>query len=157
MILFLDFDGVLHGLGRPALECLPRFEAILRDFPKTDVVISSSWRETYPWEVLLKFFSEDIRSKIVGATPVIASKWPPYPAHARHDEIIQFLLQQQIQDRRWLILDDDARLFPKDCRELVLLDPATGLDDVTEAVLRRRICKETLKNSREADDSRNRL
>lgn len=33
MILFLDFDWVLHGLGRPAFEHLPRLSAVLRDFP----------------------------------------------------------------------------------------------------------------------------
>lgn len=138
MILFLDFDGVLHGLGRPVFEHLPRFEAILRDFPHIAVVISSSWRENYSLDALRDFFSENVRPRIIGTTPVIATKWPPYPAHVRHDEISQYL-QQQFQEQPWLILDDDARLFPKDCRELVLFDPARGLDDKMDAILRRRL------------------
>jgi len=30
---------LLHGLGRPVFENLPRLEAVLRDFPEIDVVV----------------------------------------------------------------------------------------------------------------------
>ena len=46
MILFLDFDGVLHP--EPCYDkqsffcCLPRLENVLRDFPKVRVVISNT-------------------------------------------------------------------------------------------------------------------
>lgn len=136
MIIFLDFDGVLHGLGRPVFECLPRFEAILRDFPAVEVVITSSWRETYPLDALRELFGADIRHQIIGITPIIKTKWPPYPAHGRYDEIALFLQERQAQGRACLILDDDARLFPKDCRELVLFDSTKGLDMAMDGVLR---------------------
>lgn len=52
MILFLDFDGVLHPLftlpelspeeSRPFCY-LPRFAAVLHDYPHVEVVISSTW------------------------------------------------------------------------------------------------------------------
>jgi hypothetical protein len=49
MILFLDFDGVLHpeydGQAAPAdvVFChLPRFEAVMRDHPEVEIVISST-------------------------------------------------------------------------------------------------------------------
>ncbi|MFZ3000646.1 MAG: HAD domain-containing protein [Undibacterium umbellatum] len=51
MILFLDFDGVLHP--EPCYDktqlfsCLPRLEAILRDFPTVQIVISSTWRKNW--------------------------------------------------------------------------------------------------------------
>ncbi|WP_205895069.1 HAD domain-containing protein [Metapseudomonas otitidis] len=55
MILFLDFDGVLHpeydGQATPAdvVFChLPRFEAVMRDHPEVEIVISSTWREQFP-------------------------------------------------------------------------------------------------------------
>ena len=139
MILFLDFDGVLHGLGQPKFEHLPRFEAILRDFPRVEVVISSSWREQFPLGEIRGFFSEDVQPRIIGTTPAITAKWPPYPAHVRHDEICQYRLQQKMQERPWIILDDDARLFPKDCPELVLFDPAKGLNGEMDVILRRRL------------------
>lgn len=51
MILFLDFDGVLHPLftlpelspeeSRPFCY-LPRFAAVLHDYPHVEVVISST-------------------------------------------------------------------------------------------------------------------
>ncbi len=47
MILFLDFDGVLHpeydGQATPAdiVFChLPRFEGVMRDYPKVEIVIN---------------------------------------------------------------------------------------------------------------------
>ena len=52
LILFLDFDGVLHPEGEDHILnggadfCfLPRLEALLREFPWVKIVISSSWRE----------------------------------------------------------------------------------------------------------------
>ncbi len=49
MILFLDFDGVLHpeydGQATPAdiVFChLPRFEGVMRDYPKVEIVIRAT-------------------------------------------------------------------------------------------------------------------
>ena len=139
MILFLDFDGVLHGVGRPKFENLPRLEAVLRDFPEIDVVISSSWRESYSWDVIVDFFAEDLQPRIVGMTPVIATKWPPYPRQVRHEEILLFLKERDIGNRPWIILDDDPSLFCPDCKELMLCDPGNGLDEAGEARLRARL------------------
>jgi len=75
VILFLDFDGVLHPEGEDHILnggidfCfLPRLEALLREFPHVKIVISSSWREQLRYETLLKPFSSDIRARILGAT-----------------------------------------------------------------------------------------
>ena len=136
MILFLDFDGVLHGLGRPVFEHLPRFEAILREFHQVEVVISSSWRETYPLDTLRDFFSEDVQPRIIGTTPVLTVKWPPYPRHVRYQEIQEFIVSQGFDTRPWLALDDDMALFPAHCPSLVLCEPVAGFDDETADVLR---------------------
>lgn len=43
MLIFLDFDGVLHDFGCAAkgLFChAPRFAAVLRDHPNIEVVVS---------------------------------------------------------------------------------------------------------------------
>lgn len=66
MILFLDFDGVLHPFFPRAdrsdeenqlFAYLPRLEGVLRDFPEWQIVISSSWREHHPWTTVIKAFS----------------------------------------------------------------------------------------------------
>ncbi|MFC3106396.1 HAD domain-containing protein [Undibacterium arcticum] len=63
MILFLDFDGVLHRFGdRIADYCrfLPRLEAELRDYPDVKIAVSSDWRKHHTLEELKGFFSADI-------------------------------------------------------------------------------------------------
>lgn len=48
MIIFLDFDGVLHGYDGTAKDLFrhaPRFSAVLRDHANIEVVISSDWRK----------------------------------------------------------------------------------------------------------------
>ena len=139
MILFLDFDGVLHGLGQPVFEHLPRFEAVLRDFPQIQVVISSAWREDYSFDALLAFFSEDVQPRIIGTTPVITNEWPPHPRHVRHKEIQEFIEKTGCETRPWLALDDDQTLFPPDCASLILCEPVTGFDDEAADVLRARL------------------
>lgn len=76
MILFLDFDGVLHPEGEYHIHnvgadfCfLPRLDTLLREFSFVKIVISSSWREQLHYKTLLKPFSSDIRYRILGATP----------------------------------------------------------------------------------------
>ena len=139
MILFLDFDGVLHCLGQPVFEHLPRFEAVLRDFPQLEVVISSAWRENYSLDALSAFFSEDVRPRIVGTTPVITNESLPYPRHVRHKEIQEFIEKTGCDARLWLALDDDQTLFPLDCPSLILCEPVTGFDDEAADVLRARL------------------
>lgn len=55
MILFLDFDGVLHPEGEDHILnggvdfCfLPRLESLLREFPHVKIVISSSLARASP-------------------------------------------------------------------------------------------------------------
>lgn len=57
MILFLDFDGVMHPVNQVDLFCREEHLArVLRDFPGIDIVISSSWRETHTLKNMKTFF-----------------------------------------------------------------------------------------------------
>lgn len=94
MILFLDFDGVLHPEGEDHTLnggtdfCFsPRLEALLREFLHVRTVISSSWHEQLRYETLLKPFSSDIRARILGATPH-SGFGPPPPYRQREGEIL---------------------------------------------------------------------
>lgn len=72
MLLFLDFDGVLHprAAGENLFVHIPRIERVLSDFPAVQVVISSSWREVTPLHELQAIFSEGMRLRIIGTTPL---------------------------------------------------------------------------------------
>jgi len=45
-VLFLDFDSVMHSepsLSHEAFTQMPLVEAVLREFPTVEIVISSAW------------------------------------------------------------------------------------------------------------------
>ena len=143
MILFLDFVGVLHPFfprndrsdaENQFFSYLPRLEAVLRDFPEWKVVITSSWRENRPWEDVIRAFSPDIAERILGPTPVIKAKEHPYPLHPRHDEVLAYLQEHDLLEVRWIALDDDPRLYPADCQNLLLCDD--GFREAEETALR---------------------
>lgn len=155
MILFLDFDGVTHFVfplkhrtddENQHFAFLPRLEAVLRDHPDWKVVISSSWREVYPWDKILDYFSADIQPRIIGATPVLKTKEPPYPAHPRFLEIQLYLADNNHQASQWIALDDDAQLFPPDCPNLVLCDE--GFFEAEEIALRKALGSQACRLSR---------
>ena len=71
MIVFLDFDGVLHPepCADDELFChLPSIEEVLREYPHVLVVISSAYRHRAIAR-LRKYFSQEIARRIVGMTP----------------------------------------------------------------------------------------
>lgn len=142
LLVFLDFDGVLHpGLGEDCpLVHLPRFEDVMREFA-FNVVLSTSWRQGSKLRTLRDLFSPDLRSRVIGMTPVIDRREPPYPIHRRYVEIQDFL-RRRAPNRAWLAIDDDARNFPPGCSQLMLTDPARGLDTETMHGLRRRLAAE---------------
>lgn len=143
MILFLDFDGVLHPFfPRPdrsdednqLFSYLPRLEAVLREYVDWQIVIASSWRENRPWEKVIQPFSQDIAARIVGGTPVIKAKEPPYPQYPRYDEVLAYLATNDLGEATWIALDDDPRLYPAHCPNLILCDD--GFREAEEMALR---------------------
>lgn len=152
MILFLDFDGVLHPenpTSRQALlSQLPPLEGVLREFPIVEVVISSTWRlkwadHSVATIELRKHFSPDIARQVVGVTPHhlhLDSKLAPdglYLYH-RHWEIETWLRTHRPPGTSWVALDDRAYTFRPFLKNLMEIDPTTGLtfEDLQE--LRRR-------------------
>lgn len=143
MILFLDFDGVLHpeyvGQATPAdvVFChLPRFEGVMRDHPKVDIVISSTWREQFPLTALRARFSPDIAARIIGATPVTHRIDGKYTPARREGEILDWLRQAGREHEPWLALDDAAWQFQQHRDRLVACTGYVGLDAAAEAALR---------------------
>lgn len=131
-LLFLDIDGVLHPVGvdysfsSRFFSHLPRLEALLRKFESVDVIISSDWRLAESIEQLQRYFSADIRRRIIGATPQI----DPHIVvrHRRHLEIQAWLDGNGRSDAKWVALDDWPSNFEAGFTRLVLTDPKRAFD-----------------------------
>jgi hypothetical protein len=139
MILFLDFDGVLHPFPTPTDPAswfcnLPRLESVLRDFPTVLIVVTSTMREAYPLPELAKLFAADIAPRVVGMTPVLQIRSLADVEAVREREIEAYLTE--LPERApWVALDDDAALYQRDCRQLVHC--RDGFGEAEEAALRR--------------------
>jgi hypothetical protein len=131
-LLFLDIDGVLHSVGADYsfssrfFSHLPPLEELLREFKSVDVIISSDWRLAEGIEQLQRYFSADIRHRIIGATPQIA----PHVAvhHRRQLEIQAWLDGNGRSAAEWIALDDWPESFEPGFKRLVLTDPRRAFD-----------------------------
>ncbi len=157
MILFLDFDGVLHPdavyLTRHGVELraegelfmwAPILEKLLDDCPHIKVVLSTSWARELGFSKAKKRLPESIRARVIGATwhSGEATGWPDqikWDVLSRFEQIMRYCGRARVTD--WLALDDDDRGWPDDQRHhLLYCDPNTGLAgldyDATRAALR---------------------
>ena len=140
MVLFLDFDGVLHPFNRPTgtLVLVPHFERVMRDFPDVDIVVSSAWRTDHTLEELRAFFSPDIASRMIDVTPVFDYLEHQY---VRQAEIMTWLRDSGREYEPWVAIDDSEWFFAPGCWNLILVDTETGFNDTTELLLRRRLSR----------------
>ncbi|MDP9607237.1 UNVERIFIED_ORG: hypothetical protein J2W38_007058 [Variovorax paradoxus] len=131
-MLFLDVDGVLHpvetdySFSSRFFSHLPLLEELLREFPSVDVVISSDWRLAESVEQLQRYFSEDIRHRIIGATPQLDRD--AAIRHRRQLEIQAWLEGNGRGDAEWVALDDWPESFGAGFARLVLTDPKQAFD-----------------------------
>lgn len=148
MILFLDFDGVLHPircvdcLDEPLFSRAPALWEILRTCPHVQVVFSTAWRVSYPLSELVKFTTqgggEDLAHRFVGATPDLESEG----YYGRRDLEIQSWLNDHAHAGPWLAIDDTQDIFRDEEGDLAngsclyLVEFRTGLTDAdTTAII----------------------
>lgn len=143
MILFLDFDGVLHpqydGEPTPVSEVfchLPRFESVMRDFPCVDIVISSSWRNEFTLDELRSRFSPDIAARIIDVTPLAEYIDGRYLHARREGEILKWMATSGRSCAPWIALDDAAWQFEQYRHRLVACTWHVGFNDAVELKLR---------------------
>ena len=136
MLIFLDFDGVLHPFPceEHQLFCqLPVVEKFFNqpEYAAIEIVISSTWRERYSLAQLKAFFSPNFASRIMGVTPVLKS----HLRGEREREILMWLQVNGRQDETWLALDDLKEFFAYHLDKVFLCDGSTGLTEMDFSVL----------------------
>lgn len=130
MLLFLDFDGVLHPYKsfhtREGLFAKKFFiEELLRMYEKVSVVISSSWGKQYNLNEMKAFFSEDVRHRFVG--------YISNHSDNRGMDIYEWLISHGEIETPCVAVDDMAYFetgFP-----VVWADTRTGLTTTTANIL----------------------
>lgn len=111
-LLFLDFDGVTHPLvGSPMFmpECMNALATAIGPY-ELEIVVASSWRETYSREELESKLSS-LGKKIQGITPMIDD---PFLKHIRYHEVKQYLNNTNQEDVSWIALDDTGGFYPEE-------------------------------------------
>ncbi len=146
MWIFLDIDGVLvpekqfdnylstEDILKFNPTCLNEFENVLRCYPEVRVVISSSWREVFSFEVVRPLFSPDIAERVVGFTPFLDSKIIHQFQYLRHQEVLEYLRQNNASAIPWVAIDDIPEHYPPDVR-IVVTDAYTGFDQCAALAL----------------------
>ncbi len=146
IIVFLDFDGVLHprvGGGGFSDSCISALAEAIESF-EIAIVISSSWRLTCHMEEL-KTLLQALGKPVIGKTP----ESPAGIEHKRYEEICAYLDRNGL-DAVWLAIDDARHFFPAGT-PLFLTDPETGFTDADISRLQRLII--SLNDSDSSDPS----
>ncbi|MEJ2795771.1 HAD domain-containing protein [Iodobacter sp. LRB] len=131
IFLYLDFDGVLHADGEPAIDesgrlcqnpnlfCwLKNLEEVLDDFPEVRIIVSSDWRRLFDDETLIKLLG-NLGWRFYGVVECTISD--------RYTEILQDATTRKIE--YWLALDDHKAVkaaMAKDNR-LIFCLPEKGI------------------------------
>lgn len=149
MILFLDFDGVLHphpvynipgrGIVLKTVELPEEFDhldlfcyahhlvEIMAEFPAVRIVLSTSWVEAIGYSRTVGRLPAEIRRRVVGAT-YHSRHTPEWNRQTRYQQIRQHVDYHGLGDTEWIALDDNDDGWPADCRgQLVYCDDVSGI------------------------------
>ncbi|UOP05370.1 HAD domain-containing protein [Conchiformibius kuhniae] len=132
MLIFLDFDGVLHGSNPQRTRILWQQMPVFAEFfgqdewAHTEFVVSSTWRIGRSLAQLREPFPACLRPRIIGTTPPLH-----HPIHALHGcrerEILCWLNDFCQTQRNWAALDDTAWYFRDHRHRLFLCAGQYGL------------------------------
>lgn len=157
MILFLDFDGVLHPdqvyrvRGQPVLRAEGELfmwagilADVLADQPHVRIVLSTSWVRELRFARARDYLLPELRSRVIGATwhpgmktdeeyrPLGRSTW--WDRSARYEQVRRYVDRAQLQ--HWVAVDDTSDGWGQsDLDKLVHTHRDRGLSD-PEAVKR---------------------
>lgn len=143
-MVFLDFDGVLHPVGEPALDddfrllpnprlfCyLPHLTDTLAPYPEVRIVVSSDWRRLFDDDTLQGCLGE-LGDRFVGVVDTFGG--------TRAEEIYAEVTRRGLV--RWLVLDDHPSVLEASMTDarFIACDPQLGLSSTkTQADLRKKL------------------
>ena len=84
MLLFLDFDGVLHpvsGSSKFNLGSMREIKAVINYFKDLQIVITSSWREEKSLNELVTLLGSVVGERVIGTTPIIDDPFLHFPRY----------------------------------------------------------------------------
>lgn len=133
LIVFLDFDGVLHPdpcRDEQLFEHAPRLTQALEEFPEASVVLSTSWRTFLNFEQLIVPLDLELQRRVIGMTPRFADFSAPRPLvpYRRQAECVQWLAENGMDDAAWIAIDDRPSWFEPYCENLVTCDALVGFN-----------------------------
>ncbi len=145
MILFLDYDGVLHPdaafMTKRGIELrgpgelfmwAPILENLLAECPQIQIVLSTSWVRVLGFRAAKKRLPDSVQDRVIGATwhSGEAIGWPgqiKFEDMTRYQQIMRYCGRARLSD--WIALDDDIAGWPDDQRHRLLqCDPQKGLE-----------------------------
>ena len=124
MILFLDFDGVLHyddvlvrnnapvifRTGYTLFQWVDPLIDELAPHPHVEIILSTSWVGVFGYDKSLAALPEALRQRVIGATYTNQGWY----SKTRSQQITDYVEMHQIP--RWLAIDDDVIGWPDDQR-----------------------------------------
>jgi len=152
MIVFLDYDGVLHPdaaylvNGRPELRAdgtlfmwAPILEQLTAPYPQARIVLSTSWvRVLRSFNRARAYLPPSLQARVIGATwhsgivrhhegsHRIDASW--FNELSRYAQIARYISRAGMRAGNWLAIDDDSEGWPAELRDhLVKTDGALGL------------------------------
>lgn len=130
LVLYLDFDGVLHhedvwlhDLTGPYIRAegdhklfqhAPLLDELLAPYPNVKIVLSTSWVRRYGCAKTAKNLPPSLRERVVGATFHSRMREAEFLALPRGAQVWSDVVRRQ--PRAWLALDDTDEGWPEHCR-----------------------------------------
>ncbi|MEF9405236.1 HAD domain-containing protein [Ralstonia solanacearum species complex bacterium KE055] len=164
LLLFLDYDGVLHPdaaylvRGRPELRAegelfmwAPILEEILAPYPQVQLVLSTSWVRVLGFSRARDFLPKALSGRVIGGTwhsamgrhaggtHKVDSSW--FVSASRHDQIARYVARARFPVADWVAVDDDGEGWDVAMLDhLILTDGGLGLSDPeVQSALQRRL------------------
>lgn len=132
MILYLDFDGVLHPGdvylqdGEPRLMVpgmlfmwAPILETALLACPEVEIVLSTSWAQKFGLQKARAALTLTLRRRVVHATWTTEES-ARYEQSTRYEQIARHAAKAKLSDTDWFAIDNDDFGWPHDKREQLI-------------------------------------
>lgn len=146
MILFLDFDGVLHPdsaylvNGRPVLRddgslfmWSPLLNDVLKEFSHVEIVLSTSWVRELGFSRARRYLPAYLQNRVIGATwhSQMAADFEYsqfWNASTRYQQIRRYVHRAALKN--WIAIDDDGDGWSLvDSDKLILTDSQLGISE----------------------------